>query len=204
VTVDTSRSALKGSRKIGLVGGTFDPPHVGHLALAACARHQLDLDEVRLIVANDPWQKSSDRKVTGAADRLAMVELAVAADDDLVVSDIEIDRGGPSYTVDTITDLVALDPKAEFSLVLGTDVAAQLDTWHRHDELRQMVTVALAERPGALRSRPLVVWIWSMIDMPRVRLSSSELRDRLRRGANVDFLVPASVIEYATEHGLYS
>lgn len=201
MTVDTTSGGGRG--RVGLVGGTFDPPHVGHLSLAACARHQMDLDEVRLVVANDPWQKSSDRDITPATHRLEMVERAVANNEELVVSSLEIDRGGPSYTVDTITDLTEAEPETDFVLVLGSDVAGQLETWHRHEELRSMVTIALAERPGALRARPPAGWTWSRLDMPRVRLSSSELRDRLRRGATVDFLVPNSVVEYAEANRLY-
>lgn len=193
-------------RRIGVVGGTFDPPHVGHLSLAACAHAQLGLDQVLLIPANDPWQKSGSRKVTPAPERLAMVELAVSSRSEFAVSAMEIRRGGPTYSIDTVNELRASEVEGglEVVLVLGSDAAGDLDTWHRSEELKGLVSVAVAERPGALADRPPQGWQWSVLDMPRVRVSSSELRDRMRRDASVDFLVPDSVLHYAVEAGLYS
>src|SRR5215207_3168759 len=110
--------------RIGVVGGTFDPPHIGHLSVVVEVRHALDLDRVAVVVANDPWQKRGSRAVTAASDRLAMVQAAVEGLDGIEADDREIRRGGPSYTVDTVEELQAEEPGAEVFVVVGSDAAA--------------------------------------------------------------------------------
>ena len=131
-------------QRIGLFGGTFDPPHTGHLAGAVAARSALGLDRVIFVVANEPWQKSNQRSVTKAHHRLAMVRLLVEGVDGIEVSDLEISRGGPSYTIDTVKEL--RDGDHEVILVVGADAAAGLDSWDRSDELRELVEVAVVDR----------------------------------------------------------
>ena len=134
--------------RIGVFGGTFDPPHIGHLAVAVEVRHALALDRVLMVVANDPWQKRGARVLTPAADRLEMVRAAVEDLDGIEADDREIRRGGPSYTVDTVEELLGEQPQAEVFVVVGADAAAGLRTWERADELAALVTVVVVRRPG--------------------------------------------------------
>lgn len=190
-------------QRIGVFGGTFDPPHVGHLVLAADVRHALDLDVVLLVVANDPWQKSTARSVTRAALRLAMVEAAVGDVDGLDVSDLEIERGGTSYTADTLAALAELHPGAELFLVLGSDAAAGLPTWERVEEVRALATVVVVTRPGAEEGEPPAGWDWVRVETPRLDVSSTDLRARVVEGRPLDFLLPAPVIDRIEALGLY-
>jgi nicotinate-nucleotide adenylyltransferase len=191
-------------RRVGIFGGTFDPPHIGHLAVAVHARDHLDLDEVMLVVANDPWQKSGDRHITAAAHRLAMVTRAVEGLDRLVASDIEIGRGGPSFSIDTVEALRRAAPdRIEVVLVLGADAAVGLDTWHRADDLCDQVSVAVISRATTSGGAP-DRWRSSMVPMPLLEVSSTDLRSRARRGRSLDVLVPPEVVTYIEGHGIYS
>ena len=134
--------------RIGLFGGTFDPPHVGHLVTAVNVRHALDLDTVILMVANVPWQKQGERPITPAADRLAMVEAAVADVPGLAAGRLEIDAGGPSYTADTLAALARLHPDAELFTIVGDDAAAGLHIWERFEEVVAQSTLVVVDRPG--------------------------------------------------------
>ena len=136
-------------RSIGLFGGTFDPPHVGHLVTAVNVRHALDLDVVVLMVANVPWQKQGSRHISPAEDRFAMVEAAVADVDGLEAGDLEIRRGGASYTADTLAALAAQYPGAQLYTVVGDDAAANITTWERYDEVVDGSTLVVVDRPGA-------------------------------------------------------
>ena len=134
--------------RIGVFGGTFDPIHTAHLELAEVVRVALRLDQMLLVVANRPWQKEGERPLTPAEDRFAMVEAAVAGWPGLVASRIEIDRGGPTYTIDTVRQLLADHPATEVVLVVGSDVVAGLPTWHDEAALSDLVTLAVVGRPG--------------------------------------------------------
>ncbi|MFM9111858.1 MAG: nicotinate-nicotinamide nucleotide adenylyltransferase, partial [Actinomycetota bacterium] len=129
--------------RIGLFGGTFDPPHVGHLVTAVNVRHALDLDLVFVMVANDPWQKTQSREVTTAEDRFAMVEAAVADVEALVAGRHEIDRGGPSFTADTLAQLSAEHPGARLFTIVGDDAASSLPTWARANEVAATSTLVV-------------------------------------------------------------
>lgn len=188
--------------RVGLFGGTFDPPHLGHLVVALECRHRLDLDEVRLVVANDPWQKSSDRRITPAATRLELVELAVRDLDGLTVSEVEITAGGPSYTVETLEALAAREPDAEFSLIVGADAAAGLDTWHRAEDLRAIAEVVVVNRGDDERDAP-AGWRSRRITVPAIGISSTDLRARVAAGVSIRLLTPDAVIAAVTERGLY-
>lgn len=188
--------------RIGLFGGTFDPPHVGHLVTAVNVRHALRLDRLLLVVANDPWQKG-DQVVTPAADRLAMVEAAVRGVPGLEPSRLEIDRGGTSYTADTLADLTSADPSADVFLVLGSDAAAGLPTWGRVEEVRRLARLVVVTRPGAEAARPPAGWEHTIVEVPRLEVSSTDLRARVADGRPLDYLVPEAVVRVMRERGLY-
>lgn len=191
--------------RVGVLGGSFDPVHIGHLAVAVTARWALDLDRVLLVVANDPWQKTGTRPITPAEDRLAVVQAAVEGLDGLEASRVEIDRGGPSYTVDTLLELRQQWPGAELFLVVGTDVAAGLHTWHRSTDLPELATLVVAERAGAAPAPPPPgPWRVVRLPVPALDVSSSDLRERLARGAPVDVLVPPAAIRCIADRGLYA
>lgn len=181
------------SRKIGVFGGTFDPPHVGHLSAAMNAKHALSLDQVLFVVAHQPWQKVGSRKITPAAVRVAMVDAAVADLTGHEVSTLELERGGDSYTVETLEELVAEDPDAELFLIVGTDVATSLDTWHRPDDVAQLATLVIIDRPGSSGGEPPAGWNVVRVEAPLVDLSSTELRRRMAENEPVKFLVPDAV-----------
>jgi nicotinate-nucleotide adenylyltransferase len=194
--------------RIGILGGTFDPVHAGHLAAAINVRHDLRLDRILLVVANQPWQKTGSRPVTPAADRLACVAAAVAVHDGLEASAIEIERGGISYTADTVDELASLHPDAELNLVVGADVAAQLGTWVRLEELRDRVVLVVVNRPGARalqadRSGPLAGWEVRTVEIPNLEISSTDLRDRAAAVRPLDFLMPSEAIRVLRERNLY-
>ena len=194
---------VKSVTKLGVFGGTFDPPHVGHLVAAVNVRHELGLDIVLLVVANDPWQKTDDRTLTPAADRLAMVEAAVAGVEGLEASDIELRRGGTSYTADTLAALHDQHPGAELFLVLGSDAAAGLPTWERVDEVRAGAGVVVVTRPGAEDGRPPPGWSWTRVETPRLEVSSTDLRARFRDGRPLDYLLTDEVVSCIEARGLY-
>lgn len=190
-------------RRIGVFGGTFDPPHVGHLVTAVNVRHALDLDLVLLVVANDPWQKSGAREVSPAADRLAMVEAAVGDVEGIEASDVEIRRGGTSYTADTLADLRQAEPGAELHLILGSDAAAGLPTWERAEEVRDSATVVVVTRPGAEEGHPPDGWSWVSVESPRLEVSSTDLRARVGDGRPLDYLLTPAVIACIEDRALY-
>ncbi|MBX3285839.1 MAG: nicotinate-nucleotide adenylyltransferase [Actinobacteria bacterium] len=189
-------------RRIGVFGGTFDPPHVGHLVAAIDARQALELDIVLLVVANAPWQKIGSRQVSPAADRLAMVRAAVADAPGLEVSDIEIARGGLSYTADTLEALRGQEPGAELFLVLGNDAAAGFATWERHEEVARLARLVVVDRPGT----PTPIddgFAWTRVDIPELEISSTELRQRVAEGRSIRYLTPEGVATCIGERGLY-
>jgi nicotinate-nucleotide adenylyltransferase len=191
-----------GPERVGVYGGTFDPIHVAHLAVAAQAMHQLELDKVLFVVANVPWQKAQVRNVSDAEDRLAMVSAAVAGHHGFEASRIEIDRGGDSYTADTLADLEA--PGRELFLIIGSDLVDELITWNRWDEIPPRCTLAVCHRPGeAERGELAPGWRSVTVRSPALEISSTELRSMAREGRPLDFLVPSSVLDVVRERGLY-
>lgn len=186
-----------------MFGGTFDPPHVGHLVAAVNARHEARLDRVLLVVANEPWQKSGSRDLTPAADRLAMVAAAVEGADGLEVSDIEIRRGGSSYTADTLQVLHDEDPARELLLILGSDAAVGLPTWEGVDRVRKLATVVLVERPGTEGGRPPEGFDYEVVSVPLLDVSSTEVRSRVADGRPLDYLLTPPVIDCIRSRGLY-
>jgi nicotinate-nucleotide adenylyltransferase len=196
-------TASQRGERLGLFGGTFDPPHVGHLVTAVNVRHELGLDRVLLVVNSQPWQKLGTRAITPAEDRYALVEAAVAGVDGLEASRIELDRGGMSYTADTLAHLAAESGDPELFVILGTDAAAGLHTWERIDKVRELATVVVVERPGAHEVAPLPGWSWRHVEVPRLEVSSTDLRARVVDGRPLDYLLTPNVIECIEARGLY-
>jgi nicotinate-nucleotide adenylyltransferase len=190
------------SLRIGLFGGTFDPPHVGHLVTAVNVRHALNLDIVMLMVANDPWQKSGARDVTTAEDRFAMVEAAVSVVDGVVAGRDEIDRGGPSYTADTLMALAEKHPGAELFTIVGDDAAAGLTSWTRVDQVAEYSQLVVVDRPGVAVELPKQ-FNWLRVESPRLEVSSTDLRSRFSDGRPLDYLVTEPVMRVIEERGLY-
>lgn len=197
------------AERLGLLGGTFDPPHLGHVAAAQQARRALSLDRVLLVVANDPWQKSPLRDITGAADRLAMVEAAAEGLDGIEASRVELDRGGPSYTLDTVEQLLAEAsargvPAPELFVIVGADIVPTLATWHRVDDLRRLVTLVVVARPHAPAPSTPAGWRTAVIEGLDFDVSSSEIRERLAEGRPAGEMVPGAVGHCIRRRGLYA
>jgi len=182
-------------------GGTFDPVHVAHVVVAAEVRAVLDLDRVLVVPAGDPWQKR-DRVVASARDRLALVEIAVEDVDGLEASPVEVERDGESVTADTLEVLAA--PGRELFLVLGADTVANMHTWKRLDETRDLATVVVVEREGEHADPPGEGWRVEHVAIPRLDISSTNLRQRLRAGGPIDGQVPPAVVRAIRARGLYT
>jgi nicotinate-nucleotide adenylyltransferase len=204
------------SERIGILGGTFDPPHVGHVAAARAVQATLALDRLLLVVANDPWQKSPTRAITPAEDRFAMTVALAETLPGVEASRMEIDRGGPSYTVMTVEALLAeADDEAdddqseppEIYLVVGADLVPDLGSWERVDDLKALVTLAVVSRPpeddDGIASAP---WGWRVewVDGPQVDVSSSAVRSALASGESVAEMVPEAVRRCMDRRGLYA
>ena len=189
---------------LGVLGGTFDPIHVGHLVAAVNVRHALDLDLVLLVVANRPWQKEGTRPVTAAEDRLAVVRAAVGQVPGVEASDLEVVRSGISYTADTLAALHAVEPGADMVLVIGADVAATLHTWERLDEVRARCRLAVVNRPGAPPPRVPTGWRAEVVEIPALEVSSTDLRARVADGRPLDYLVPEAAVREIRRRGLYA
>ena len=189
-------------QRIGLFGGTFDPPHVGHLVTAVNVRHALRLDLVILVVADVPWQKAGLRSIAAAEARFAMVQAAVADVAGLVASRVEIDRGGPSYTADTLAFLALEHPGAALFTIVGDEAAARIETWERHEEVAARSTLVVVDRPGEPVELP-AGFGWERVEVPRLEVSSTDLRDRCRDGRPLDYLVTEPVLEVIRSLHLY-
>ena len=190
--------------RVGIFGGTFDPVHVGHLVAAAWAREAFGLERVLMVVANEPWQKTGTRAVTPAEDRYRTVEAAVAGVAGVEACRIEIDRGGPSYTADTVRALREATPSMHPYVIVGADVAAELGTWQRTDELRGAVTLVVVDRGGVGSSADPPGWRVERLRIPTLDISSSQLRRRLAEGRSVDFLIPEPAIRCIRRLNLYA
>ena len=198
-------------RRAGLFGGSFDPVHRAHLALAEAALKALDLDEVRWVPAGQPWQKT--RPLTEAMHREAMLHLAIAHEPRFVLDRVELNRSGPSYTLDTVRSLKAAQPGTEWHLLIGHDQHAGLHTWHGWQELLHMVVLAVANRPGDTATaapRPVHPEVlrhgFGSVPLPLLNISATQVRALAAQGANIDALaalVPTEVAGYIYHHGLY-
>jgi nicotinate-nucleotide adenylyltransferase len=189
--------------RVGLFGGSFDPVHDAHVALAKTALEQLRLDELRWIPVGQPWQKT--RRLASAADREAMVRLAIAGEPRFVLERSELRRRGVSYTLDTVRELAKANPDDERVLILGQDQYASLHTWRDWRELLGLVTLAIANRPGAvLTVNPQIAQLaHQTVLLPMMDISSTEVRRRVAAAEPIDDLVPEAVARYIERRRLY-
>lgn len=198
-------------RRIGVLGGTFDPIHLGHLILGEAACQELALARVIFVPAGEPWRKAG-LELAPAHHRLAMVQLAIAENDRFAVSTVEVDRPGPSYIVDTLAALQEeLGPQADLLFILGRDSLADLPHWREPQSIIALARLAVGERPGwpptndeLERAVPGILARIVTFPMPAVEISSSEIRRRCREGRSIRYLVPAAVAEYISAQGLYA
>lgn len=169
---------------------------------------RLGLERLLLVAANDPWQKSGQRAVSPAEDRFALTQALASEVPGAEASRLEIDRGGPSYSVDTAEEVLAAarasGHEVQLYLVVGSDLVPELETWHRHDDLRRLVTLAVVSRPGEAAPQVPSGWRTVSVDGPQVAVSSSEIRDRLAAGEPVEGLVPESVIRCIRRRDMYA
>lgn len=195
--------------RIGILGGTFNPPHLGHLVCAQEAHRELTLDRVLLIPTRVPPHKPHEEE-PGAAHRLALTRLAIDDDERLAVSDLELRRDGPSYTVDTLEQLSAQEPHTELVLIVGGDIAAGLPQWRSPGRVLELATLAVAKRRGTARSAVDQALARvpggdrsQFFAMPRIGISSTMIRRRVRAGQPIRYFVPDAVAGYIHDHGLY-
>lgn len=188
--------------RIGLFGGTFDPPHVGHLVTAVNVRHALGLDDVILMVAHVPWQKAGSRQISDAEGRFAMVRAAVGDVEGLSAGRLELDREGPSYTADTLAELSAQHPGAELFTIVGDDAAARFTTWERYEEVAAASTLVVVDRPGAPVELP-TDFEWVHVEVPHLDVSSTDLRARFVDGRPLDYLLTEPVLDVIRDRNLY-
>ncbi len=202
-----------GRVRIGVLGGTFDPVHIGHLILAEQAREQLGLAEVLFVPARDPWRKAG-RAITPAPERLAMVELAIAGNAAFRACRLEIDRLGPSYSVDTLASLRRDRPDADLYFIVGEDALFDLPNWKEPERIVSLAAIAVAARgtesrldrmsPASLdRLVPGLGASFVRVQMPAISVSATDLRRRVRDGRSVRYLVPDAVERFIRERGLY-
>jgi nicotinate-nucleotide adenylyltransferase len=198
------------SGRIALFGGTFDPPHVGHLVLAECVAHQFGCERVLFIPAGDPYRKTATdtlenrkagvgpgRKVSAGAVRMEMVRLAVTGNARFLVDGREVSRSGPSYTVDTLRELHA-EGHNDILVVLGSDALADMPNWREPGEIRRLARIVVAEKEPAAGTGG-----FERVEMPLLRVSSTEIRERAAAGKPIRYLVPEAVREYIAVRGLY-
>jgi nicotinate-nucleotide adenylyltransferase len=196
--------------RVGILGGTFNPPHLGHLICAQEAYLQLNLDRVILMPAGRPPHKPSLEGEPGARHRLELCRRAVGSDQRFDVSDLEVRREGPSYTVDTLSELTSLMPDSELFLIVGGDVAAGLPSWHQPERVLSLATLAVAKRRGTARASIDQALSGlhggdkaEFFRMPRIGISSTEIRQRVQLQQPIKYLVPEPVASYIDEHRLY-
>jgi nicotinate-nucleotide adenylyltransferase len=192
--------------KLGFLGGTFDPVHIGHLILGETAREQLGLDSILFMPTGQPWRKSG-RDITPAAHRVEMLRRAIADNPAFELSLLEVEREGPSYTVDTLQELISARPGSEVFLIIGEDSLLDLPHWKAPQRVVELATLAVAARgpdrvetgemAGYVRER--TVWL----DMPLIDISATAVRERVRRGRSIRYLVPEAVRRYIGDNGLY-
>jgi nicotinate-nucleotide adenylyltransferase len=187
--------------RIGVMGGTFDPIHHGHLVAASEVAQWFDLDEVVFVPTGQPWQKSG---VSPSEHRYLMTVIATASNPRFTVSRVDIDREGTTYTIDTLRDLKAQRPDAELFFITGADAIAQILSWRDHDELWDLAHFVAVSRPGhVLNTDGLPSDDVSQLEIPALAISSTDCRDRVQRGHPVWYLVPDGVVQYIAKHHLY-
>jgi nicotinate-nucleotide adenylyltransferase len=185
---------------IGLLGGSFDPIHHGHLLVAQAVMEALGLEQVRFVVAREQPFKHG-RHAASAAQRAEMVALAIAGDDRFALERAELDRPGPSYTVDTLRALRAREPEAAFALLVGADAASELPTWREGSEIPRLARVVAFARAGA--PAPAGTHVWRTVAVPAIDISATAVRERVRTGRPIRYWVPDAVAGYIAAERLY-
>ena len=190
---------------LALFGGSFNPPHLGHLAVAEAVADAVGLDQVCWMPAATPPHKQDDETLASAAHRLAMTRLAIEGNPRFVVSDLELRRGGTSYTVDTLRHLRADRPDADLYLILGGDSLAAFSTWREPEAILDLARLLVYQRPGSAEATvsPAILARTTVVEAPLLHLSSTTLRARIAAGQTVRYLVPEAVRVYIAAHGLY-
>lgn len=188
--------------KLGVLGGSFDPIHLGHLRAAENAREALGLEQVRFVPAGEPPHKPKGG-LSGAEDRLAMVRLATASNPAFAVSDLEVRRDGPSYTVETLLAIAAEPEGHEVFLIVGSDTLPEMESWREPQRIFELCTVAVAARPGALAGKAPVGARVVTVPGPELPLSATAVRQRAHEGRSVRYLVPDAVADYIETRRLY-
>jgi nicotinate-nucleotide adenylyltransferase len=193
-------------RRIGVMGGTFDPIHHGHLVAASEVQGFFGLDEVIFVPTGAPWQKL-DREVSPAEHRYLMTVIATAANPRFTVSRVDVDRGGPTYTIDTLRDLKAAHPDDELFFITGADALTEIFTWRNAGQLFELAQFIGCTRPGYTLDSDLFEQIppdrVTLLEIPALAISSTDCRARHRRGEPIWYLVPDGVVQYIGKHGLY-
>jgi nicotinate-nucleotide adenylyltransferase len=193
-------------RRLGVMGGTFDPIHHGHLVAASEVQSWFDLDEVVFVPTGQPYHKEG-RDVSSAEHRYLMTVVATASNPRFTVSRVDIDRGGPTYTVDTLTDLAALHPDADLYFITGADALTDILTWRSADELFELASFVGCTRPGYDMDHSSLEGMPSdrvtIVEIPALAISSTDCRARTARGEPVWYLVPDGVVQYISKHHLY-
>jgi nicotinate-nucleotide adenylyltransferase len=199
-------AAAPRSRRVGIMGGTFDPVHHGHLVAASEVQAWFGLDEVVFVPTGQPWQKSA-RRVSPGEHRYLMTVIATASNPRFSVSRVDVDRGGPTYTIDTLRDLRARRPEDEFFFITGADALAQILTWRDHGEMFELACFVGCTRPGHRLEPDILAGLpadrLTLVEIPALAISSTDCRERVVRGEPVWYLVPDGVVQYIAKHGLY-
>jgi nicotinate-nucleotide adenylyltransferase len=191
------------TQRVGIMGGTFDPIHHGHLVAASEVQALFGLDEVIFVPTSEPWQKS-ERRVSTAEHRYLMAVIATASNPRFWVSRVDIDRHGPTYTIDTIRDIGAQRPGAELYFITGADALNQILSWRDADDVLKLARFVGVTRPGyELTDAHLPVDSAMLLDVPAMAISSSDCRARVSQGRPVWYLVPDGVVQYINKHRLY-
>jgi nicotinate-nucleotide adenylyltransferase len=191
-------------RRLGIMGGTFDPIHHGHLVAASEVAHLFDLDEVVFVPTGEPWQKNG-RKVAEAEDRYLMTVIATASNPRFRVSRIDVERPGATYTIDTLREMRQLyGPYTELFFITGADALAKMLTWHNAEEMFTLAHFVGCTRPGHRLEDPgLPAGKVSLVEVPALSISSSEVRERVRAGEPIWYLVPDGIVQYINKRNLY-
>jgi nicotinate-nucleotide adenylyltransferase len=194
-------------RRVGVMGGTFDPVHHGHLVAASEVQSWFELDEVVFVPTGQPWQKL-ERKVSAAEDRYLMTVIATASNPRFWVSRVDIDRDGPTYTIDTLRDLAKEIPDADLYFITGADALSDIFTWRDADDLFELAHFVGCTRPGFTMDRSTLSGIpedkVTILEIPALAISSSDCRKRRMQGEPVWYLVPDGVVQYITKYALYA
>jgi nicotinate-nucleotide adenylyltransferase len=188
-------------RRLGVMGGTFDPIHNGHLVAASEVAASLNLDEVLFVPTGHPWQKS---EVTKTSDRYLMAEIATAANPRFKVSTVDIDREGPTYTVDTLRELSAQYPDADLFFITGADAVTSIAGWKDAETLWSLAQFVAVTRPGHLLNLPdAPEGAIQVLEIPALAISSTDIRNRVAAGKPIWYLVPDGIVQFIAKHGLY-